>query len=809
MKQFSVSGMTCAVCATRVEKAVSKLEKVEQCNVNLLTNSMSVKGDVDENDIISAVRNAGYDAVALNKSKEQKSDILKDTQLPSLKTRLISSSILLLILMYFSMGNAMWGFWLPSFISHPLSNAVVQLILTICIMFINRQFFINGIKNAVKLSPNMDTLVSLGSGVSFIYSLYVLFAVINTGSYEHLLHELYFESASMILALITVGKMLEARAKGKTTNALKSLLDLSPKTATLIKNGEEVIVPVDKLAVGDIFAVRPGASIPVDAVVVDGESAVDESAITGESIPVDKTVGDTVVCATINRSGYLKCKAVRVGKDTTLSQIIKTVSDASATKAPIAKIADKVSGFFVPIVLIIAVITLVVWLVCGHTTGYALSRAISVLVISCPCALGLATPVAIMVASGVGAKNGVLFKTSEALEVTGKVKTVVLDKTGTITKGKPVVTDIICDNEKQEFLQIASSLEQKSEHPLSKAITEYADKNNISPLEVTEFNSVAGKGVVGKIGGECVYGGNLGFIQNICETSEQMLNQTRNLSSNGKTPLYFAKSGQLLGIIAVADEIKPDSKQAIADFHKMGMQVVMLTGDNEKTANAIAQKVGIDKVISGVLPSEKAEKIKELQQNGAVAMVGDGINDAPALTLADVGIAIGAGVDIAIDSADVVLMNSSLTDAVNAVKLSRKTLKNIYENLFWAFIYNIIGIPLAAGVFTFFTGWTLNPMFAAAAMSLSSFCVVTNALRLNFVKLNSKERVLKMEKVFNVEGMMCPHCEAHVKKAVESISGVQSVTASHKDGKVTVNLSTEVDDKVIIDAITNQGYKVL
>lgn len=819
MVQFNVTGMSCAACVTRVEKAVLKVSGVTSCAVSLLTNSMGVEGNFSVDDVISAVADAGYTAsVKGQKAKADESDMFKDRETPALKKRLWSSVVFLVVLMYFSMGYVMWNFPLPAFFqSNPVAVGIVQLILTMIIMFINRKFFISGIKSAVKLSPNMDTLVALGSGASFIYSLYALFAMTHAqamGNFlhaSHYLHEFYFESAAMILTLITVGKMLEARSKGKTTDALRGLINLAPKTAIVKRNGEEVEIPVSDVLVGDIFVVKPGGSIPVDALVVSGITSVDESALTGESVPVDKASGDSVYAATVNKSGYIECRAVKVGEDTALSQIIKMVSDAASTKAPIAKIADKVSGMFVPAVILIAVLTLIIWLLVGQTGGYALARAISVLVISCPCALGLATPVAIMVGSGVGAKSGILFKTAQSLEMAGKVKTVVLDKTGTITNGEPCVTDVIANNDR--LLEYAAALENRSEHPLSKAVMQYAQALKIAVGDVTDFRAVAGKGLTAKLGGHSLYGGNLDFISEVCEIPSDTKLKAESLSNDGKTPLYFAKDNEFLGLVAVADTIKEDSAQAIKQLQKMGLRVIMLTGDNEKTARAIGEIAGVDEVIAGVLPDGKENVIKRLQEKNSVAMVGDGINDAPALTRADVGIAIGAGTDIAIDAADVVLMNSRLTDVASAIHLSQKTLKNIRENLFWAFIYNIIGIPLAAGVFVHLFGWSFDPMIGAAAMSLSSFCVVTNALRLNFVKLfgaeNKKGKVSKMKKTIKIEGMMCPHCEAHVKSALESIDGVESATPSHKDGNAVVVLTKDVADDILKSTVEAQGYKVI
>jgi Cu2+-exporting ATPase len=742
MKQFNVTGMSCAACSARVEKAVSSVKGVSSCSVSLLTNSMGVEGTASDSDIINAVKNAGYGAsVKGAKASSSAEDELKDTETPAMKKRLIASLGFLLLLMYISMGHMMFGFPLPSFMDgNHVMMGLAQMLLAAIVMVINQKFFINGFKGIIHRSPNMDTLVALGSGASFVYSTVALFAMTdaqlkgNTDAVMNYMHNFYFESAAMILTLITVGKMLEARSKGKTTDALKGLMKLAPKTAVLIREGEETEVPVEQVKKGDIFAVRPGESIPVDGVIIDGESAVNEAALTGESIPVDKAAGDGVSAATINQSGYLRCEATRVGEDTTLSQIIKMVSDAAATKAPIAKIADKVSGVFVPVVIGIALVTFIVWLLVGRPVGYSLARAISVLVISCPCALGLATPVAIMVGSGVGAKNGLLFKTAVSIEETGKVQIVALDKTGTITSGQPTVTDIITaeNTTEEELLRLAYSLEKKSEHPLAKAVLKYGDENNITAEDVSEFRAVAGNGLTGKTGDCILTGGNLGFISEHTEVPQEIRAAAESLSEQGKTPLFFAKDGRLMGVIAVADVIKDDSPQAVRELRNMGIHVVMLTGDNERTAKAIGEQAGVDEVIAGVLPDGKESVIRRLKKKGKVAMVGDGINDAPALTAADMGIAIGAGADVAIDAADVVLMKSRLSDVPAAVRLSRATLRNIHQNLFWAFIYNIIGIPLAAGVYYKLFGWQMNPMFGAAAMSLSSFFVVSNALRLNF-----------------------------------------------------------------------------
>ena len=831
MKQYNVTGMSCAACSARVEKAVSSVEGVSSCSVSLLTNSMGVEGTASDSEIIEAVKNAGYGA-SLKGAKSAASasdDELKDTETPAMKRRLIASFGFLIVLMYISMGHMMFGFPLPAFMEeNHVMMGIAQLLLAAIVMVINQKFFINGFKGLIHRSPNMDTLVALGSGASFIYSTCVLFAMTEAqlkGDNEALMdcmHNLYFESAAMILTLITVGKMLEARSKGKTTNALKSLMKLSPKTAVVFINGAEVEVPVEQVKKGDIFAVRPGKSIPVDGVVAEGESAINEAALTGESIPVDKVKGDSVSAGTINQSGYLKCEATRVGEDTTLSQIIKMVSDAAATKAPIAKIADKVSGVFVPVVIGIALITLAVWLLLGHNIGYSLSRAISVLVISCPCALGLATPVAIMVGSGVGAKNGLLFKTSISLEETGKTKIIALDKTGTITKGEPQVTDIITAEgvNEQELLNIAYSLEMKSEHPLAKAVIKYGDKKEITGNELSEFKALAGNGLTGKLGDITLRGGNFEYISSAANIEKNMQIAAKELSEQGKTPLFFSKDDKFTGIIAVADVIKEESPEAIRELQNMGIYVVMLTGDNERTAGAIGKQAGVDEVIAGVLPDGKESVIRKLKKKGKVAMVGDGINDAPALTAADMGIAIGAGADVAIDAADVVLMKSKLSDVPAAVRLSRATLRNIHQNLFWAFIYNIIGIPLAAGVYYKLFGWQMNPMFSAAAMSLSSFFVVSNALRLNFFKLydsshdKKKKNVIQENKVdekntvtIKVKGMMCGHCEARVKNALEELPFVDEAVTSHEQGTAALSISGEMDEKAIKKAVSDAGYK--
>lgn len=821
MTQFNITGMSCAACVARVEKAVNSVDGVSACSVSLLTNSMGVEGDIDTQKIISAVENAGYGATLKDeKSMSSEDDALKDTETPKLKKRLITSLGFLIVLMYISMGHVMWGWYFP--IANPYAIGIIEFILTIIIMVINRRFFINGFKGLLHRSPNMDTLVALGSGASFVYSTYLLIKMFTVSGEmaHHYLHEFYFESAAMILTLITVGKMLEARSKGKTTNALKSLMKLAPKTAIILVDGVETEVPIENVKKGDIYIVRPGEQISVDGVIIDGHTAVDESALTGESIPVDKTVGDKVSGGTINQSGFIKCEALRVGEDTTLSQIIKMVSDAAATKAPIAKIADKVSGVFVPIVISIAVITTVIWLITGQTFGYALARGISVLVISCPCALGLATPVAIMVGNGVGAKNGILFKTAVSLEETGRANTVVLDKTGTITEGKPKVTDIIPINTTEnELLSLAYSLEIKSEHPLAKAIVQKGEETDVTRAEVQNFKALSGNGVTAELNGKTLYGGSLKFISEKVVIDDETVKITETLAENGKTPLLFCTPNELSGIIAVADTIKEDSPRAIKELQNMGIRVVMLTGDNEKTADAIGAQAGVDEVFAGVMPDGKEKVVRQLRDKGKVIMVGDGINDAPALTRADIGIAIGAGTDIAIDSADVVLMNSKLSDVPSAIRLSRATLKNIHENLFWAFFYNAIGIPLAAGLFINLFGWELNPMFGAAAMSLSSFCVVSNALRLNFKDIHNSKRDKKikfkykekkvMEITMKIEGMMCPHCEAHVKKALEGVAEVREAIVSHKDGTAIVTLDADAAPATLKKAVEEQGYKVI
>lgn len=840
MKQYNVTGMSCAACSARVEKAVSGVDGVENCAVNLLTNSMGVEGTASDEAIIAAVEKAGYGAslkTGDKKSKAMPDDELKDTQTPKIRNRLIWSVIFLAPLMYISMGHMMWGWKLPAFMQdNHIAMGLAQLLLTVIIMVINQKFFINGFKGIIHRSPNMDTLVALGASASFAYSTVQLFLMTSAqlaGDGEKvmsLMHEFYFESSAMILTLITVGKMLESYSKGKTTNALKSLMNLAPKNATVIRAEKEIVIPVSDVMLNDIFVVKPGESVPVDAVIIEGETAVDESALTGESIPVDKDVGDKVSGATINQSGYIKCRATAVGEDTTLSQIIKMVSDASATKAPISKIADRVSGVFVPCVIVIAFIAFCVWLAVGQSFGYALARAISVLVISCPCALGLATPVAVMVGNGKGAKSGILFKTAASLEEAGRIQIVALDKTGTITKGEPKVTDIIpVKAEKSKLLSYAYSLEKKSEHPLAKAICDYAQDAEVDSFETDEFKALAGNGLAANAGDKKIIGGSLKFISSQISVDDTIREKASSLSKEGKTPLFFACDDELLGIIAVADVIKEESPKAIKELQNMGIRVVMLTGDNEKTAKAIGKQIGVDNVISDVLPDGKENVIKQLMSFGKVAMVGDGINDAPALTRANVGIAIGAGTDVAIDAADVVLMNSKLTDVSSAIRLSRKTLTNIHENLFWAFIYNVIGIPLAAGVWIPIFGWTLNPMFGALAMSLSSFCVVTNALRLNLVNVHSSKHDKKKKavdiklnitadnnkeektviKTIKVEGMMCPHCEAAVKKALEAIDGVKEATASHEKCEAVAELEKDVDLSVLEKAITDAGYKVI
>ena len=854
MEQYNVTGMSCAACSARVEKAVKKVPGVTSCSVSLLTNSMGVEGTASPAAILSAVQEAGYGASPKNASASKAADTsadldaLADHETPKLKRRLIASLGFLLVLMYFSMGHMMWGWPLPHwFDGNHVAMGLVQLLLAGIVMVINQKFFINGFKGLIHGAPNMDTLVALGSMASFVWSTYALFAMTraqvdgNDALVMHYMMEFYFESAAMILTLITVGKMLEARSKGKTTDALKSLMKLAPKTATLVRDGAEVTVAIADVQKGDVFVVRPGENIPVDGVVLEGTSAVNESALTGESIPVDKAVGDKVSAATTNQSGFLRCEATRVGEDTTLAQIIKMVSDAAATKAPIAKIADTVSGFFVPAVISIAVVTTIVWLLLGHELGYALARGISVLVISCPCALGLATPVAIMVGNGLGAKNGILFKTAASLEAAGRTQIVALDKTGTITEGAPRVTDLLPAEgvSETELLTLAAALESRSEHPLAKAVLADAEAKAITPPEVTDFAALPGNGLAAKLDGMDIYAGNAAFIQTKLTLPAALAQQAEKLASEGKTPLFFGGAGRLLGVIAVADTIKEDSPEAIRQLQNMGIRVVMLTGDNQRTADAIGRQAGVDEVIAGVLPDGKEAVIRQLQASGKVAMVGDGINDAPALTRADTGIAIGAGTDVAIDAADVVLMNSKLSDVPAAIRLSRATLRNIHENLFWAFIYNIIGIPLAAGLFIPF-GLTLNPMFGAAAMSLSSFCVVSNALRLNLFDLHSTRHDHKtaspaaapvqsaaennkksdaeapevktedhtMKKTLKVEGMMCGHCEARVKKALEALPEVDEAVVSHEAGTAIVTLNAEVADDVLKNAVEAQDYKV-
>ena len=840
MEQYSVTGMTCAACQARVEKVVSNVPGVTDVSVSLLTNSMGVEGTATSADIVAAVEKAGYHTSVKGAQMEssQGAEALADTETPKLLKRLIISLIFLIPLMYLSMGHMMWNWPLPGFLNNNhVGMGLAQLLFTVIIMVINQRFFISGFTSLIHRAPNMDTLVAMGATAAFGYSTYALFAmtVAQTAGNDKLvmsyMHEFYFESAAMILTLITLGKTLEAYSKGKTTDALKSLMNLAPKMATVVRNEQELLISADQVKKGDIFLVKPGESIPVDGIVLEGNSAIDEAALTGESIPVDKAVGDTVSAATINQSGFIKCEATRVGEDTTLSQIIKMVSDAAATKAPIAKIADKVSGVFVPAVIIIAVITIVVWLLCGKDLGFALARGISVLVISCPCALGLATPVAIMVGNGVGAKNGIMFKTAVSLEQTGKMQTVALDKTGTITEGEPKVTDIITGDRipQNELIAIAYGLERKSEHPLAKAVVNYVeesgDKNSFAE-EVTDFKAVAGNGLKGMLDTNVVAGGNLKFISEYCNISDDLRNKADDLSSEGKTPLFFARNNKLLGIIAVADTIKKDSPQAIRELQNMGIRVVMITGDNERSAKAIGKLAGVDEVIAGVLPEGKEKEIARLKEQGSVIMVGDGINDAPALTRADIGIAIGAGTDVAIDAADIVLMKNRLSDVPAAIRLSKRTLTNIHENLFWAFFYNCIGIPLAAGAWIPVFGWTLNPMFGAAAMSLSSFCVVTNALRLNLIKIydTGKDHIYKkkssknknkttkgdktMTKTMNIEGMMCGHCEAAVKKALEAVDGVTEAVVSHENGTAVVTLSKEVDNDVLKKAVEDKDYKV-
>ena len=856
MKQYTVTGMSCAACSARVEKAVSKVDGVTSCSVSLLTNSMGVEGSATDAQIVEAVEQAGYGASPkgtatesendkANNSLEQlkaAQDALVDRETPKLVNRLIASLIFLVVLMYFSMGHMMWGWPLPEFFNgNHVAMGLLQLLLTVAVMVINQKFFISGFKGLIHGAPNMDTLVALGSAASFGYSVYALFAMTaaqvngDMDAVMSYMHEFYFESAAMILALITVGKMLEAHSKGKTTDALKSLMQLAPKTATVVRNGVEQEISVDAVKKGDIFVVRPGENIPVDGEIIDGTTAVNESALTGESIPVDKQKGDAVSAATVNQSGFIKCCATRVGEDTTLSQIIQMVSDAAATKAPIAKIADRVSGIFVPAVITIAIITIIAWLIAGETVGFALARGISVLVISCPCALGLATPVAIMVGNGKGAKSGILFKTAASLEATGRTQIVALDKTGTITRGEPKVTDIVPDetffeetgNHAGALLAIAASVEAKSEHPLAKAIMERAKTDEIAVAEVTDFSAVVGNGLTAMLAGKMIKAGNLAFVSKFVKVSDDMRAKAVEFSKEGKTPLFFAADDRLCGIIAVADTIKEDSPEAVRQLKNMGIRVVMLTGDNEQTAGAIGKQAGVDEVIAGVLPDGKEAVIRKLKKQGRVAMVGDGINDAPALTRADMGIAIGAGSDVAIDAADVVLMKSRLIDVPAAVRLSRATLTNIHENLFWAFFYNVIGIPLAAGLWYPLLGWKLNPMFGAAAMSLSSFCVVTNALRLNLCRVydpkhdrkatpDRKNKTNKpneseeksMTKTMNIEGMMCGHCEARVKKALEALDAVSEAAVSHESGTAVVTLSSDISDEKLKETVEAEDYKV-
>ena len=825
MEQYNVTGMSCAACSARVEKAVSKVDGVTSCSVNLLMNSMGVEGTASPESIIAAVEAAGYGASLKNAppaAKAAQKEEIKDKETPRMKKRLAASVVFLAVLMYFSMGH-MVSLPLPSyFVGDHAAVGLVELLLTVAVMVINQRFFISGFKGLINRAPNMDTLVALGSTAAFAYSVYALFGAIKAQTAGDMqtamsyMHEYYFESAAMILTLITVGKMLESRSKGKTTDALKGLMELAPKTANIIKDGKEQSVPVERVQKGDIFVVRPGESIPVDGTVIEGTSAVDESALTGESLPVDKQEGSFVSAGTVNRSGFIKCEASRVGEDTTLSQIIKMVADAAATKAPIAKIADKVSAVFVPSVITIAVVTVIGWLIAGRDFGFALARGISVLVISCPCALGLATPVAITVGSGVGARNGILFKTAVSLEEAGKAKTVVLDKTGTVTSGKPVVTDILPaeSTSGKKLLEYAYSLETKSEHPLAGAVNLKAEESGSTAREVTDFEALPGNGLVAKLDGKELVGGNLGFISERAQVSAQQREAAESLAEQGKTPLFFAYDGKLLGTVAVADTIKEDGAAAIAELHKMGLEVIMLTGDNQRTADAVGKAAGVDRVIAGVMPDGKEKVVRELSEQGKTIMVGDGINDAPALTRADTGIAIGAGTDIAIDAADIVLVKSRLGDVPAAIKLSRATLRNIKENLFWAFIYNVIGIPVAAGVFINLFGWQLNPMFAAAAMSLSSFCVVTNALRLNFFKTGAKpekktkEEKKTMEKTLKIEGMMCGHCEATVKKALEELPQVTLAEVSHESGTAKVTLNADISDDALKAVVEAKGYKV-
>ena len=833
MEQYTVTGMSCAACSARVEKAVSAVPGVTSCSVSLLTNSMGVEGTASAEAVVSAVQAAGYGASLKGAScaptAAAQEDALADRETPALKRRLIASLGFLIALMYVSMGHMMWGWPLPACLAdNHVAMGLLQMLLTIAVMVINQKFFINGFRSLLHGAPNMDTLVALGAAASFGYSTYALFAMTgaqvrgDAAAVMQYMHEFYFESAAMILALITVGKMLEARSKGKTTDALRSLMKLAPQTATLVRGGQEIAVPIAQVRRGDVFVVRPGESIPVDGVVLEGESAVNESALTGESIPVDKAVGDSVSAATTNQSGFLRCEATRVGEDTTLSQIIKMVSDAAATKAPIAKVADRVSGVFVPTVIALAILTTAVWLLCGQSIGFALARGISVLVISCPCALGLATPVAIMVGNGLGAKNGILFKTAVSLEETGKTEIVALDKTGTITQGEPRVTDVLPAEGMTQgaLLSLAAALEQRSEHPLARAVMMRADEDGLTAAPVGDFRALPGNGLTATLSGEALLGGSLSFVSSQVDVPRSIRQKAEALAEEGKTPLLFAQDGRLAGVIAVADVIKADSPAAIAALRNMGIRVVMLTGDNEKTARAIGRLAGVDEVIAGVLPEGKESVIRRLQAQGRVAMVGDGINDAPALTRADIGVAIGAGTDVAIDAADVVLMKSRLSDVPAAIRLSRATLRNIHENLFWAFFYNVIGIPLAAGVWIPLFGWTLNPMFGAAAMSLSSFCVVSNALRLNLFKLHDAGKDKKinrhskhkeettMVKTMKIEGMMCGHCEAAVKKALEAIDGVASAEVSHTDGTAVVTLSKPVENAALRKAVEDKDYTV-
>jgi len=833
MEQYTVTGMSCAACSARVEKAVSAVPGVTSCSVSLLTNSMGVEGTASAEAVVSAVQAAGYGASLKGASSAPtaaaQEDALADRETPALKHRLIASLGFLLALMYVSMGHMMWGWPLPACLAdNHVAMGLLQMLLTIAVMVINQKFFINGFRSLLHGAPNMDTLVALGAAASFGYSTYALFAMTgaqvrgDAAAVMRYMHEFYFESAAMILALITVGKMLETRSKGKTTDALRSLMKLAPQTATLVRGGQELAVPIAQVQRGDVFVVRPGESIPVDGVVLEGESAVNESALTGESIPVDKAVGDSVSAATTNQSGFLRCEATRVGEDTTLSQIIKMVSDAAATKAPIAKVADRVSGVFVPTVIALAILTTAVWLLCGQSIGFALARGISVLVISCPCALGLATPVAIMVGNGLGAKNGILFKTAVSLEETGKTEIVALDKTGTITQGEPRVTDVLPAEGMTQgaLLSLAAALEQRSEHPLARAVMMRAEEDGLTAAPVGDFRALPGNGLTATLSGETLLGGSLSFVSSQVDVPRSIRQKAEALAEEGKTPLFFAQAGRLAGVIAVADVIKADSPAAIAALRNMGIRVVMLTGDNEKTARAIGRLAGVDEVIAGVLPEGKESVIRRLQAQGKVAMVGDGINDAPALTRADIGVAIGAGTDVAIDAADVVLMKSRLSDVPAAIRLSRATLRNIHENLFWAFFYNVIGIPLAAGVWIPLFGWTLNPMFGAAAMSLSSFCVVSNALRLNLFKLHDAGKDKKinrhskhkeettMVKTMKIEGMMCGHCEAAVKKALEAIDGVASAEVSHTDGTAVVTLSKPVENAVLRKAVEDKDYTV-